>query len=128
MRHAGRPRDDKNQTMALFAELKRRNVFRVALLYIVAAWLILQVADMLFTQLGVPDWAFRFVFALLLICFPLVLVFAWIFELTPQGIKREQEIEAEASITLQTGRKLSRATIALLIITILTVVADRFIL
>lgn len=114
--------------MVLFAELKRRNVFRVALLYIVAAWLILQVADMLFTQLSVPDWAFRFVFALLLICFPLVLVFAWIFELTPQGIKREQEIEAEASITVQTGRKLNRATIALLIITILTVVADRFIL
>jgi len=114
--------------MALFAELKRRNVFRVALLYIVAAWLLLQVADILFTQLGIPDWAFRFVFALLLICFPLVLVFSWIFELTPQGIKREQDIEAEASITVQTGRKINRATVVLLIIAILVVVADRFIL
>ena len=69
--------------MSIISELKRRNVFRVALLYTIAGWLILQVADVLFEQLGVPSWAFRLVFGLLLICFPLVLVFSWIFELTP---------------------------------------------
>jgi len=113
--------------MALFAELNRRNVFRVALLYTVAGWLILQIADVLFEQLGIPGWAFRFVFALLLICFPLVLIFSWIFEITPEGIKREEEIEAQASITAQTGRKINRITILLLILTILVVVADRLI-
>lgn len=113
--------------MALFAELNRRNVFRVALLYTVAGWLILQIADVLFEQLGIPGWAFRFVFALLLICFPLVLIFSWIFEITPEGIKREQEIEAQASITAQTGRKINRITIILLILTILVMAADRLI-
>jgi len=111
--------------MALFAELNRRNVFRVALLYAVAGWLILQIADVLFEQLGIPGWAFRFVFALLLICFPLVLVFSWIFEITPEGIKREQEIEAQASITALTGRKINRITIILLILTILVVAVDQ---
>ena len=111
--------------MSLFAELKRRNVFRVALLYIIAGWLILQVADVLFEQLDIPGWAFRFVFALLLICFPLVVVFSWVFEITPEGIKREQDIAAQSSITAHTGRKINRATTVLLILTILVVIADR---
>lgn len=109
--------------MSLFAELKRRNVFRVALLYMVAGWLILQLADVLFEQLGVPGWVFRFVFAILLICLPLVLVFSWVFEITPQGIKREQEVEAPASIVAHTGRKISRATAVLLILAVVVVVA-----
>ena len=111
--------------MSLFAELKRRNVFRVALLYIIAGWLILQVADVLFEQLDIPGWAFRFVFALLLICFPLVMVFSWVFEITPEGIKREHDIAAQSSITAHTGRKINRATTVLLILTILVVIADR---
>ncbi len=102
--------------MSVLKELNRRNVFRVALLYVVAAWLVLQIVDVLLAQAGVPGWAFRFVFALLIICFPLVLVFSWIFELTPEGIKREQQIEAQASITTQTGRKLNRASVILLAI------------
>lgn len=114
--------------MSLFAELKRRNVFRVALLYIVAGWLLLQLFSLLFEQFGAPGWVFRFVFALLLICFPLVLVYSWIFEITPLGIRREQDIEAAASITTQTGRKISRATLILLIITILVIITDRLIL
>jgi len=113
--------------MSLFAELKRRNVFRVALLYIIAGWLILQVADVLFEQLDIPGWAFRFVFALLLICFPLVMVFSWVFEITPEGIKREHDIAAQSSITAHTGRKINRATTILLILTILVVIADRLI-
>ena len=105
--------------MSIFAELKRRNVFRVALLYIVAGWLVLQVLDVLAGSLGVPAWIFRFVFALLLICFPLVLAFSWVFEITPDGLKREHSIESQLSITIMTGRKITRITLILLVVVIL---------
>lgn len=104
--------------MQILAELNRRNIFRVALLYIVASWLVLQVFDLLFGLLGVPAWAFRLIFALLLICFPLVLAFSWVFEITPQGLKREQSIEVQTSITTRTGRKITRITLILLFVTI----------
>ncbi len=110
------------QAMLLFTELKRRNVFRVTLLYMVASWLTLLLVDILFELLGIPAWVFRFIFALLIICFPLVLIFSWIFELTPTGIKREHEIEALASITTLTGKKINQVTRILLILVILTVI------
>ena len=113
--------------MSIISELKRRNVFRVALLYTVAGWLILQVADVLFEQLGVPSWAFRLIFGLLLICFPLVLVFSWIFELTSEGIKKEQQITQEQSITQVTGQRMNRVIVTLLILAIVMVIADRLI-
>ena len=71
--------------MGLVSELKRRNVFRVALLYVVASWLILQVTDVGVSLLGLPDWTGRFVFFILLIGFPLVMVFSWAYEITPEG-------------------------------------------
>ena len=111
--------------MSVFTELKRRNVFRVALLYIIAAWLVLQLIDVLFTQLGVPGWAFRLVFALLLICLPAVLAFSWVCEITPEGIKREQHIETEDSITTRTGRKITLITLVLLALVILLLVANQ---
>ncbi|MDH3893375.1 MAG: hypothetical protein OES78_02345, partial [Chromatiales bacterium] len=80
--------------MASFlTELKRRNVFRVGALYLVAGWLVLQVADVLAGLLGLPDWTLRFVAFLLMLGFPLALVFSWVYELTPEGIKRESEID-----------------------------------
>jgi len=109
----------RNQSISIFAELKRRNIFRVALLYVVAAWLILQFIVVLVQLLGVPDWVFRFLFTLLLICFPPVLIFSWICEITPQGIRREKDVEDTASITLQTGKKISRITLVLLAFAIL---------
>jgi hypothetical protein len=111
--------------MLIFAELKRRNVFRVALLYVVAVWLLLQIADFLFVLVGFPAWVFRFVFALLLICFPLVLVFSWVFEITPEGIKREQSVESQSSITHLTARKINRITLVLIGAAILIAVVDR---
>ena len=105
--------------MSVFAELKRRNVFRVALLYIVAAWLILQLADALFEQLGIPGWAFRLFFALLVMCLPLVLAFSWVCEITPGGIKREQLVESDDSITSRTGQKINRITLVLVALVIL---------
>jgi len=105
--------------MQLLAELNRRNIFRVALLYLVASWLLLQVFDLLFGLLGVPNWVFRFSFALLLICFPLVLAFSWVFEITPDGLKREQHIQSQSSITSMTGRQITGITLILLLVAVL---------
>jgi TolB-like protein/Tfp pilus assembly protein PilF len=114
-------------SVSLFAELKRRNVIRVAVLYIVSAWLILQVAETLFGLLAVPEWAGKLAFALLLLGFPLVLLFSWVFELTPEGLKRQHEVDRSQSITVETGRKLNVAIGALAVIAIGAVVFDRLV-
>ena len=113
--------------MSLIEELKRRNVVRMAVLYAVASWLILQIADVLFDQLGVPDWAFRFTLGLLILGFPLALIFSWVFEITPEGIKREKQIDRSQSITHETGRKINIAIVVLLLLAIAGLVADRLI-
>lgn len=74
---------------SLFSEFRRRNVFKIAVAYLVVAWLIIQVADILAPQLSLPDWAPRLVTFIVLLGFPLALVLAWIFEVTPAGIKAE---------------------------------------
>jgi len=76
--------------VSFFQELKRRNVFRVGIGYVVTAWLLFQVSDIVFPRIGLPDWAVTLVIALLAIGFVPALIFAWAFELTPEGIKREQ--------------------------------------
>jgi hypothetical protein len=93
--------NDAMQT-GFFFELKRRNVFRVAIAYVVIAWILLQIADVLFPALTLPDWTTRFVAALLLLGFPLAIFFAWAFELTPEGLKREHEVDRATSITHHT--------------------------
>lgn len=106
--------------MSLYAELKRRNVFRVALAYAVLGWLLLELAGIASALWQLPPWMHRFLAALLLIGFPLALVLSWIYELTPQGIRREFEVDREHSVTPRTGRWLMRLTLAgaLVIITI----------
>jgi adenylate cyclase len=74
-----------------FAELKRRNVYKVAVAYVVVAWLLMQVASQLFPFFDVPNWAVRLVVLLLVIGFPIALILAWAFELTPQGLKRTKD-------------------------------------
>ena len=71
--------------MSILSELRRRNVFRVAALYLVAGWVLLQVADLLFGALDLPEWSLRLVLGLLLLGLPLALIFAWVYELTPDG-------------------------------------------
>ena len=85
--------------MSFFAELQRRNVIRVFIFYVVSSWLLLQIADLVFELLLVPDWTLRFIFGLLLAAFPFVLFFAWAYEMTPEGIKREADVDRSASIT-----------------------------
>jgi TolB-like protein/Tfp pilus assembly protein PilF len=91
---------------SFFHELKRRNVYRVAVAYAVVAWLLIQIATATFPVLEIPVWATRLVIALVVLGFPLALIFAWAFELTPEGIKRTEDVAPNESITRRTGRKL----------------------
>jgi len=100
--------------MSFFEELKRRNVFRVAMVYAIASWLLMQVADLVFPRIGLPDSAVTLVIALLGLGFIPALIFAWAFELTPEGIKKEKDVDRSQSITPQTGRRLDRIIIGIL--------------
>ena len=77
----------------LFGELKRRNVFRVAIAYLVAGWLVLQVAELVLSGIGAPDWVMKTLLLLGLLGFPIVLIFSWVYELTPEGVKREKDVD-----------------------------------
>ena len=99
---------------SLFSELKRRNVVRVGVAYAVVAWLLIQLAGVLEPALLLPDWVDRVVTVFLLIGFPIVLIFAWAFEITPEGIKPTSQVDPNESITGVTGKKLEYTTIALL--------------
>ncbi len=92
--------------MSILAELVRRNIFRVALLYVASAWLVLELLAIGVDYAGVPGWVYRFAAAIGIICFPLAMVFSWIFEITPEGLKRETRVDPASSITRQTGRRL----------------------
>ncbi len=111
--------------MSFYEELKRRNVVKVAVLYAVASWLTLQIADLLFEALELPSVWIRLVLALLLLGFPLALIFSWVFEMTPEGIKRERDVDRSTSITSQTGQKINVLIIVMLALAIGAVVADR---
>lgn len=95
-------------------ELKRRNVFRVGAAYVVVAWLILQVIETISRPLGLPDWTEAFFIVVLAAGLPLVLVFAWAFELTPDGLKKTGDVDRELSVTADTGKKLNYAIIVVL--------------
>ena len=99
-----------------FAELKRRNVYKVAVAYAVVSWLLIQIATQVFPFFEIPNWAVRLVVLLLILGFPVALILSWAFEITPEGIKRESEVEADKSITHHTGRKIVAVTIALAVI------------
>ena len=103
---------------ALFAELKRRNVIRIAIFYGAAAWLILQVADVVLDILDAPDGSLRLLAVVLALGFPFALILAWAFEVTPEGIKRESELDRERMPADQSARKLDMATIGLLLLAI----------
>ena len=89
-----------------FGELKRRNVYKVAVAYAVVSWLLIQIATQVFPFFEIPNWAVRLVVLLLIIGFPVALIFSWAYEITPEGIKLESEIDLTRSVTRKTGRKL----------------------
>lgn len=98
-----------------FSELKRRNVVRVGLAYAVVGWLVFQVGEVLFPTFGAPEWIFKSLILIIALGFPFALLFAWAFELTPQGIKKTAEVDANVSITPSTGKKLNIVTIVALV-------------
>jgi adenylate cyclase len=102
----------------LFTELKRRNVYKVAVAYAVVSWLLIQAASILFPTFEAPPWVMKVFVAVIVLGFPIALVFSWAFEITPEGIKRESEIEAGKSITHHSGRKLVGITILVAVVAI----------
>ena len=114
--------------MSFIKELKRRNVIRVAIVYAVAAWLVIEVSATTFPMLRLPEWTATFVTVLLMIGFPLALIFAWAYELTPEGLKKEKDVDRSQSITHITGRKLDYFIIAVLILALGYFTFDKFVL
>jgi adenylate cyclase len=114
--------------MSIIKELKRRNVIKVAMAYIIAAWLLLQIADVAINNIGAPGWVFQTILLLVALGFPFSLIFAWAFELTPQGLKREHEVDRSESITQVTGRKFNFTITGLLAIMVVFLVVDNYVL
>jgi serine/threonine-protein kinase len=99
-----------------FAELKRRNVYKVAVAYAVVAWLLIQAASILFPTFEAPPWIMKVFVAVIILGFPIALVFSWAFEITPEGIKREEDVSPNESIARHTGRKIVGITIAVAVL------------
>jgi TolB-like protein len=113
--------------MSFIEELKRRNVFRVGIAYAIATWVLLQITEVITPILGLPDWAPKLIFVILAVGFVPALIFAWAFELTPEGIKKEKDVDRSESITHHTGRKLDYAIIAVLLLAVGLLLTDRLV-
>jgi TolB-like protein/Tfp pilus assembly protein PilF len=114
--------------MSLIAELRCRNVFRVGVAYAIVGWLLVEVASVVLPTFEAPDWVMKAFTFLLILGFPAALVFAWAFELTPEGLKREADVDRAESITHLTGRKLDFAIIGLLALAVVYFAVDKFVL
>ena len=114
--------------MSFIKELKRRNVIRVAIAYVIVAWLTAQVTELALDSFAAPDWVMKTVLFLLVIGFPFALIFAWAFELTPEGLKKEKDVDRSESITHVTGRKLDFIIIGVMAVAIGFLLSDRFFL
>ena len=112
--------------LPVFEQLKQRNVFRVAVLYLVVCWLVLDPVHVVFHMLDVPIWANRLVVMLMAVGFPAVVIFAWVYEITPEGLKPTVEVPHHKSIRNITGRRLDRAIIAVLAVALTYFVVDKF--
>jgi adenylate cyclase len=113
--------------MSFFNELKRRNVFKVVAAYIIVGWLIMQAGDTLAPALHLPEWVNSLLAFFLLLVFPLALFFAWAFEMTPEGIKKEKDVDRSQSITQVTGQKLNSLIIGILVLALGYFAIDKFV-
>ncbi len=112
--------------MSFFKELKRRNVFRVGIAYGVSAWVLLQVVDLVLENITAPEWIMQVFMLALAIGFPVAIIFAWAFEMTPDGVKLERDVDRSQSVTLKTGQKMNRGIIIALAIAVAFLLFDRF--
>jgi TolB-like protein/Tfp pilus assembly protein PilF len=113
---------------SLFAELRRRNVLRMAGLYLIGSWLITQVAATLLPAFEAPPWTLRALVMVLVIGFVPTMMFSWIYELTPEGLKRDAEVPPDQSIGHETGRRIDRMIIATLALALAYFAVDKFLL
>ena len=109
----------------MFDELRRRNVIRVVIAYLIAAWLVVQVADIVLDTILAPPWVMQVFLLIIALGLPIVLIISWAYELTPEGLKRESEVDRSQSITPDTGRKLNLITIGMLVAVLLVVAFER---
>ena len=109
-------------------ELRQRNVLRVGAAYLVVGWLVLQFVDVVFPMFGIDEALGRPILIVLLVGLPVALVFAWVFELTPEGLKKEKDVDHSKSVTRQTGRMLDRSIIVFLMLAIGLLLVDKFVL
>ena len=100
----------------LFQELKRRNVFKAAMAYLVVSWIVMQMVNVLEPALNLPDWVDGMVLTFLMALFPIWCLFVWVFELTPDGLKKTVDVEKKSSIRPETGKKLNAITIGMLVV------------
>jgi TolB-like protein/Flp pilus assembly protein TadD len=117
-----------SQDTSFFSELKRRNVYRVGIAYVVVAWLVLQALDIVVPILHAPEWFSQLILILLVIGLPFALIFAWAFEMTPEGLKREKDVDRSESITHETGQTLNRIIIGVLLVAVGVLLVDKFFL
>ncbi len=111
---------------SVWGELKRRNVVRVAVAYAIVGWLLVQVADLFLPALQLPEWTVTFVASLVILGFPLALIFSWAYELTPDGVERTKSVPLSESIAKVTGRKLDFMIISVLAIAVVVLAVERF--
>ena len=112
--------------MSFINELRRRNVFKVGVAYVIISWLLAQVADLMLENFGAPDWVIKSFLGFLIIGFPLAIFFAWAFEMTPEGVKRESQVDRSQSITTQTGQKLNHSIMVIMAIALAWFSWERF--
>ena len=112
--------------MSFFQELKRRNVFRVSVAYAIAAWVLLQIIDVVVPIIEAPDWVPKAILLMIAVGLPVAVLFAWAFELTPDGLKFERDVDRSQSVTPNTGRKLDRTIITILVVAVVLFTADKF--
>jgi uncharacterized membrane protein YedE/YeeE len=117
---------ERAHAVKILAELKRRNVINMAGLYLVGAWLVVQVAATLLPVFEAPEWVMRVLVGLLALGFLAALVFSWVFELTPDGFRRDSDVAASDSIAPQTARKMNRLIVAGLVLVIVLMAVERF--
>ena len=114
--------------MSFFAELRRRNVIKVAAAYVIVGWLIMQAGEVLSPALHLPDWINSELAFFVILGFPLALIFAWAFEMTADGIKKEKDVDRSQSITGTTGKKLNLTITVVLMLALALFAFDKFVL
>jgi len=112
--------------MSFFSELERRNVFKVGVAYAVASWLLLQIVDLVLENINSPDWVMQVFMLALAVGFPIAIIVAWAFELTPEGVKLEKNVDRSQSINRHTGHQLNRGIIVILSMAIVLLLTDKF--